>query len=37
VAGVEGKINEYRVLVGRLGRDHFGDLNVDGRIILKLC
>jgi hypothetical protein len=31
-----GKINAYSVLVGKTERDHLGDLNVDGRIILKL-
>jgi hypothetical protein len=31
-----GKINTYSLLVGKLERDHLGDLNVDGKIILKL-
>jgi hypothetical protein len=36
VAHVGGKINPYRVLMGKPERDHLGDLNADGRIILKL-
>jgi len=31
-----GEINTYIVLVGKHEREHLGDLNVDGRIILKL-
>jgi len=31
-----GEINAYRVLVGKPERENLRDLNVDGRIILKL-
>lgn len=31
-----GKINAYRVWVGKPERDHLGDLNAEGRMILKL-
>jgi hypothetical protein len=37
VAGVGKRRGAYRDLVGRLeGRDHLGDLSIDGTIILKL-
>jgi hypothetical protein len=37
MARTEGRRGEYRALVGRLREgDHFEDLGIDGRIILKM-